>query len=507
MKNEVINEFKLWLKTQKFNNLSYKKSAAAYIRVSTDKQDEYSPISQLKTIWEYCEKNQMYLNLDYIFIEEEGISGKSTINRSEFQKMIAITKEEKKPFDTLVLWKFSRFARNQEESIVYKSILRKKHNIDVISVSEPLPEGIFGGLIERIIEWFDEYYLINLATEVKRGMTEKATKGGLQASPAFGYNVDKQNNMLVINPTEANIVKLIFYKFVNEKMEMINIAKMLYNMGVKTKRGKRFENRTIYYLLRNPVYIGKLRWTPTGRTKWNFDNPNTIIKQGKHAAIISEELFNEAQAMITRKKIKPRQRKDNNISYWLRGIVRCKECNHTMIKFSKNLLRCNGYNKGACNNHTTLKIEDVENLIINQIKADLSGGTIMNIVCSEKPKKDDNTNEKAVILDRIKLNQSKMLRAKEAYQEGIDTLEEYKKNKMELESEKKSLEKQLMNIAPNKRTLEQKRKMEILENGKEVYEILINKNISTKEKNDILHHLIDRIEFDESLDKLTIFYR
>ena len=59
------------------------------------------------------------------------------------------------PIDVILVWKFSRFARNQEESIVYKSML-KKDNVDVISVSEPLIEGPFGSLIERIIEWMDD---------------------------------------------------------------------------------------------------------------------------------------------------------------------------------------------------------------------------------------------------------------------------------------------------------------------------------------------------------------
>lgn len=80
--------------------------------------------------------------------------------------------------DVILVWKFSRFARNQEESIVYKSLLSKKHNVEVTSVSEPLVDGPFGSLIERIIEWMDEYYSIRLSGEVTRGMTEKALRGG-----------------------------------------------------------------------------------------------------------------------------------------------------------------------------------------------------------------------------------------------------------------------------------------------------------------------------------------
>ena len=77
----------------------------------------------------------------------------------------------------ILVWKYSRFARNQEESIVYKSMLKKDH-VEVISISEPLVDGPFGSLIERIIEWMDEYYSIRLSGEVLRGMKEKALRNG-----------------------------------------------------------------------------------------------------------------------------------------------------------------------------------------------------------------------------------------------------------------------------------------------------------------------------------------
>ena len=103
--------------------------------------------------------------------------------------MIALAKSDKHPVDCIIVWKFSRFARNQEESIVYKSLLKKKHNVDVLSVSEPLVDGPFGSLIERIIEWMDEYYSVRLSGEVTRGMTEKAKTRRLSgASSAWIQN-------------------------------------------------------------------------------------------------------------------------------------------------------------------------------------------------------------------------------------------------------------------------------------------------------------------------------
>ena len=103
--------------------------------------------------------------------------------------MIATAKQTPKPFDAILVWKFSRFARNQDESTFYKSMLRKKLGIDVISVSEPVLDGMYGRLIEMIIEWQDEFYSYNLGAEVTRGMKKKAEKGEPQVIPPLGYRV------------------------------------------------------------------------------------------------------------------------------------------------------------------------------------------------------------------------------------------------------------------------------------------------------------------------------
>lgn len=138
------------------------------------------------------------------------ISGKRSENRPAFQRIIGEAKENPPPFDVILLWKFSRFARNQEESIVYKALLRKQYGVDVISVSEPLSGGPFASLIERIIEWFDEFYSIRLSQEVKRTMKVKAERGELQSTPSFGYRVHMepgQKSVLEVVPEEARKIQ------------------------------------------------------------------------------------------------------------------------------------------------------------------------------------------------------------------------------------------------------------------------------------------------------------
>ena len=97
------------------------KIAAAYIRVSDERQDEYSPDSQLKKIQEAAAKDGYMIPDEYVFYDD-GISGKSVKKRGDFNRMIAIAKEKDQPFDKIYVWKFSRFARSQEHAIVYKSI-------------------------------------------------------------------------------------------------------------------------------------------------------------------------------------------------------------------------------------------------------------------------------------------------------------------------------------------------------------------------------------------------
>ena len=117
------------------------KEVCAYIRVSTDKQEELSPESQIRLIKDYAEQHNMLLTR--IYQEDKGISGKKADKRPAFQEMIATCKEKSHPYDAILLWKFSRFARNIDESTYYKSVLRKKCNVDVIRLLNGVTNFIY----------------------------------------------------------------------------------------------------------------------------------------------------------------------------------------------------------------------------------------------------------------------------------------------------------------------------------------------------------------------------
>lgn len=404
--------------------------AAAYIRVSTDDQAELSPDSQLEEIRKYAQREGLLLLGDHVYIDA-GISGKKADRRPEFMRMIAQAKEPACPFSVILLWKYSRFARNQEESIFYKSILRSKCGIEVVSVTEPLIAGPFGSLIERIIEWMDEFYSIRLSQEVKRSMTVNAQRGKLQASPSFGYRAE--GGKLIPLPEEAAHVRRIFDSFV-AGAGLWNIAKELNDLGVRTHRGNPFENRTIEYIIRNPVYIGKLRWNPAGRSRRDFFDENIIVADGEHDPIIDIETWNAAQERLDRLKAQfgYKARPTYELKHWLSGLVRCAACGATLIFTKPHYFKCNNYVRGRCASSQHIKADILAEAVIARMAEDAFGSSPVSY--------DVTYTQAAGGSDLLKLEASlKQLRAKkvrlqDAYLSGVIELPDFASAKKTLDA-------------------------------------------------------------------------
>lgn len=409
------------------SSLTEYRTGALYIRVSTDKQEELSPDAQKRLLLDYAEKNKILVKPEHIFIEN-GISGRKADKRPKFQQMISLAKSVPSPFNTILLWKYSRFARNQEESIVYKSMLRKQCNVDVISITEPLIDGPFGTLIERIIEWMDEYYSINLSGEVVRGMTEKAMRGGYQSAPPLGYKAVGNGNPFVVIPEEAHTVKYIFEQYCQYHKDPTAIARSLNDMGIRTKRGGCFEKRNISYILNNPFYIGRLEW-------------NGISADGTHETFISKELFEKARRIYadTYKPIK--RRSVSSCRHWLSGLVKCSICgaslSYNTCKYP--FFNCWKYAKGIHKETSGISEKELINGVMEYFEKFLSGNDFTFSPLSSPQKKSKICEETCYKkeLEKITLREQ---RIKYAYESGVDTLEEYKENKARLLSERKRLE-------------------------------------------------------------------
>ncbi len=481
---------------------------ALYIRVSTESQEELSPDAQKRLLLDYAKKNNILISGEHIF-QDDGISGRKAEKRPAFQQMIALAKEKEKPFNVILVWKYSRFARNQEESIVYKSLLRK-NGVEVISISEPLIDGVFGSLIERIIEWMDEYYSIRLSGEVFRGMSEAALRGRYLAKPPLGYRIERPKEPPVIVPEEAEIVRLIFDLYVKEGKSMFAIAKHLNALGFQTSHRKPFEKRSVEYILQNPSYAGTLRWNRTENESNRIkDKSEWILTEGNFPAIISKELYEAAAARFEQEYRPKGSRPVETHRHWLSGMLKCSVCGrslatsiHTDQRYARTYtnFQCYGYSKGKCQvSHALSERKAVKNVLAGFEKL-LAAESIPY----EKKTAEIKNNTLSLIEEQLSRLAQKESRIRTAYENGIDTLEEYRESRTRIQAERTRLEKQL---ASSQESLSSPEEEEALLRRKiqNVYELLSNPDVETSLKSAAIRSVCEKIIYHKKTEEFQIF--
>ena len=289
----------------------FKKTAVAYARFSSNNQREESIDAQLRAIREYCEKENIDLIAEF---KDEAISGK-TDDRKDFQNMIRKLLKGNIMVDYVLVHKFNRFARNKYDSALYKKKL-KDIDVKVISVSQKIDDTPEGELLEGFLETIDQYYSANLAVEVRKGLRENALKGKHAGGQVlFGYSLDEEG---YYRPNEnAKIVKRIFEEYA-AGYPKTEICERLNKEGYRNQRGKKFNTRTLYDLLRNEKYIGNYVYTIEKTETIRLDG---IIKNPP----INRELWHTVQELCTSSSIRGRQRKQKR-TYFLTGKAYCECC-------------------------------------------------------------------------------------------------------------------------------------------------------------------------------------
>lgn len=484
--------------------------AAIYIRVSTHGQEDLSPDSQKKLAIDYAKKHNMIVTDEYIFYDG-GISGRKADRRPEFQRMIALAK--KGCFDVILVWKFSRFARNQEESIVYKNMLRRD-KVDVISISEPILDGPFGSLIERIIEWMDEYYSVRLSGDVFRGMSEKAERGFYQCRPPLGYRIPYHNAMPEIIPEEAEVVRSIFSQYVEQGHSIFEITRHLNSLGLKTSHGKPFQKRSVEYILKNPAYAGNIRWNMTNNeTKTVKDKDEWIQREGHHPAIISNELFAAAQDRLDREYKPKNARPSETTKHWLSGIIKCSACGRTLSCSSRKDTRngkvyrnfqCYGYLKALCTVSHQVSEKIIGPVVLEALRAAI--GAPPDEYIPRQPVKKEDANALKLLQMQLEKVDQKEQRTKEAYICGIDTIEEYKVNKQRLADERADLlariEKETAAAVPKTDSTGER----FSDHLRSVYDMLMSDEFTDMQKNAALKTVVSHIVYHKAEQKIVVHY-
>ncbi len=294
--------------------------AVIYARYSSDNQREESIEGQLRECKEYAEYNDITVVGTYI---DRAMSAK-TDNRPNFQKMIKDS--AKHIFDVVIVWKLDRFARNRYDSAYYKNSL-KKNGVRVISAKESISEGAEGIILESVLEGYAEFYSVELAEKVNRGMTDNALKCLYNGCIVpLGYYVDEEQHLQIDEKT-APFVQEIFRRYVDgERVKDIitdmNARGVSIKVQMKKKAGKKAYYRPLGYnivrrILSNRNYIGE----------YHFKD---IVIEGGVPAIIDKGLFEKAQKRIEKNTHAPAVHKAED-EYLLTTHLFCGKCKAMMV--------------------------------------------------------------------------------------------------------------------------------------------------------------------------------
>lgn len=309
--------------------------AALYARVSSDRQAErdLSIPAQLKALRQYADKQGWRIVEQFI---DEAESAR-TADRPEFQRMMGLSKQKEHPFTVILVWKLSRFARNREDSILYKAMLRK-HGVQVVSINEPIDDSPAGRMLEGMIEVVDEFYSANLSSDTIRGMNENASRGFLNGGRApYGYRrvkvkvgeIDKAKLEAV--PEHAPTVKRVFQMCL-DGMGVKEIAKKLNAEGYKTRDGHEWTNTVLYYILTNEAYTGVTVFN--GYRYWDSkaEKAQKAIRiEGTHEALVTREQFEKARQNLKERGFAVTHPRSVASDYLLSGILYCGCCDAKMI--------------------------------------------------------------------------------------------------------------------------------------------------------------------------------
>jgi DNA invertase Pin-like site-specific DNA recombinase/uncharacterized protein YqgQ len=309
------------------------KRVAAYCRVSTDKNDQQNSFeSQKRYFKEYIDREPLW-TLAGVFADE-GKSGTSTKKRAAFNEMINCAKRGE--FDLIITKEISRFARNTLDSIHYTRELKKLgvgvfflgDNINTLDADSELRLTIMSSIAQEESRKTSE--------RVKWGQRRRMEQGVVFGRDLLGYDV--QSGKLFVNESGAEIVRLIFKKFVNENKGTHVIARELREKNIKSVRIKEWKNTAVLRVLRNEKYCGDLvqkkTITPdylTHEKKYNRGEEDFIIIKNNHEPIVSREIFEAAARILNARALSQTGKAKYSNRYIFSGKIKCGNCNSSYV--------------------------------------------------------------------------------------------------------------------------------------------------------------------------------
>ena len=351
---------------------------AIYLRKSrqdeeAEKRGEHETLSRHRTTLFKLAKEQ---NLNIVEVKEEVISGESISYRP---KMLELLDEVKRGlYDAVLVMDIDRLGRGnmQDQGLILDTFKQSKTKIIT-------PRKVYD-LSNEFDEEYSEFEAFMARKELKlitrrmqRGRIKSVEEGKCISSNApFGYKFEFEgkNRFLVVDDEKANIVKIIFDMYL-EGLGAYKIANYLNSLGYKTSTGRDWYEKGIRDIIKNKAYCGYIVWNKVERKRNSSRrSPEKQIESlGLHEPIISEDIWNKAQEMRTKRSISP-VHDNKKLTNPLAGLVKCKLCGATLTASSSTyggkkvkFLSCK-----TCYKVAAVKLDIFESEVINSLEGILN---------------------------------------------------------------------------------------------------------------------------------------
>ena len=311
------------------------KTAVAYIRVSTKEQatkGESSEGFSIPAQRDACERQAEKLGarLVEVFVDR-GESARSA-HRPELQTMLQHIGN--KSTDYVIVHKVDRLARNRTDDVAINMAIQQA-GATLVSCTENIDETPSGMLMHGILSSIAEFYSQNLATEVKKGALQKVKRGGTMGRAALGYlNVrevgadGREVRTIAIDPERSGHIVWAFETYAQGNHSIADLVLELENRGLTSKPHRRggelkpVSKSQLGRILRDPYYTGKVKY-------------KDVIYDGNHKPLISQDLFDDVQNLLTAKNISGSRKRIHD--HPLKNTLTCKHCDKEMfLSMSKN---------------------------------------------------------------------------------------------------------------------------------------------------------------------------
>lgn len=334
--------------------------AAVYIRYSSENQrDGYSVEYQLDECKKYIDEHCFLFEKAYI---DEAVSGKSAEKRTAFFELLADVKQG--IYDVVIVYKYSRFARNLMEATLYRQQI-EKNGAKLISAMERIDDSTpEGRMMRNIIMTMDEYYSDNLSTFVQSSMYTAAKSGKyLGGILPYGFSVN-ENGEFIENKAEADIVRCVFELRASGAMPA-DILRIFRDDGIRGRNGKPFTQQLLNKIVRSEKYIGVYKYEVKGYEPIRIENA--------FAPIVPRDLWDKVQHVVDNLNVKraAKGRARKNI-YPLTGKIFCACCGEPFTGNSKGnglaYYTCRGQDKMQICKNGSVKKDVLENYVFWKIK-------------------------------------------------------------------------------------------------------------------------------------------